>query len=163
MKERYLTDSYPETAGTRFLKQHNLPFLAQYYPQEIEGSAQFTADYLGQPLHLIVKSIVFIDESYKGYMVLMHGDCSIDTKRMRKLLGVKKLRPAPFEYAHKWTGYQFGGTSPFGIRAVLPIYVESTILELPHLYINGGKRGLILKITPDLLEFIGAIPVKVAK
>lgn len=159
----FSADGYPKTPATRFLEAAEIPFLATYYRQEIEGSAQFTADYLGLSLHQIVKSIVFMDEAHKGYMVLMHGDRSIDTKGLRKILGVKKLRPAPYEYAHKWTGYEFGGTSPFGMRAKLPVFVESTILEFSHFYINGGKRGLILQLSPEALQPLQPTVVNVAK
>ncbi len=152
-----------KTPATLFLDRHQFPYEIFECTGEIEGTAQFMADFLGVPCHEVIKSIVFMDEMNKGYMVLQHGDQTIDTKILRKAFGVKSIRPAPYEQAHKWTGYEFGGTSPFGIKANLPIFAESTIFEMETLFINGGKRGVNIKITPAILREIGVKPLEVTK
>ena len=152
-----------KTPATRFLDQHHFPYEIHECTGEIEGTAEFMANFLGVPCYEVIKSIVFMDEKYHGYMVLQHGDQTIDTKLLRKILGVKSVRAAPYDYAHKWTGYEFGGTSPFGIKANIPIYAERTIFEMESLFINGGKRGVNVKIKPDILRQIGVIPVEVSK
>lgn len=152
-----------KTPATLFLDRHKYPYELFECTGEIEGTAEFMANFLGVPCHEVIKSIVFMDEMNKGYMVLQHGDQTIDTKILRKVLGVKSIRPAPYEFAHKWTGYEFGGTSPFGIKAKLPIYAEQTIFEMETLFINGGKRGVNIKITPDILTKIGVRALEVTK
>ena len=152
-----------KTPATLFLDRKKLAYEVFECTGEIEGTAEFMANFLNVPLHDIIKSIVFMDERNKGYMVLQHGDLTIDTKILRKELGVKNVRPAPYEFAHKWTGYEFGGTSPFGIKANIPIFAESSIFEMESFYINGGKRGVNIKITPELLKAIGVKPIEVTK
>ena len=152
-----------KTPATLFLDRQKLPYEVFECQGEIEGTAEFMAEFLNVPIHQVIKSIVFADERGKGYMVLQHGDQSIDTKALRKLFNVKNLSPASYELAHKWTGYEFGGTSPFGIKAKLPIYAESSIFEMKSFFINGGRRGVSLKITPDLLLEIGVKPIEVTK
>lgn len=152
-----------KTPATLFLDRKKLAYEIFECTGEIEGTAEFMANFLNVPLHDIIKSIVFMDERNKGYMVLQHGDLTIDTKILRKELGVKNVRPAPYEFAHKWTGYEFGGTSPFGIKANIPIFAESSIFEMESFYINGGKRGVNIKITPELLKAIGVRPIAVTK
>lgn len=155
--------THVKTPATLFLDRQKMAYEVFECTGEIEGTADFMADFLGVPSHEVIKSIVFMDERNKGYMVLQHGDQTIDTKILRKVLGVKNVRPAPYEFAHKWTGYEFGGTSPFGIKAKLPIYAEKTIFEMEALFINGGKRGVNIRITPDLLTKIGVKPIEVTK
>ncbi len=152
-----------KTPATLFLDRQKLPYEVFECQGEIEGTAEFMAEFLNVPIHQVIKSIVFADERGKGYMVLQHGDQSIDTKALRKLFNVKNLSPASYELAHKWTGYEFGGTSPFGMKAKLPIYAESSIFEMKSFFINGGRRGVSLKITPDLLLEIGVKPIEVTK
>lgn len=154
---------FPKTPGIRYLEGENQPFEPFLYADKTLSGTKSTAEWLGVDEHLVIKSLVFIDENRKGLMVLMHGDCHVDTKTLANVAGVKKTEPAEYKDAHRWTGYEFGGTSPFGIRADLPIYAESTIFDLDELYINGGKRGFILKITPEVLRHRGAIPVNVSK
>lgn len=152
-----------KTPATRFLDQNKYEYEVFECTGEIEGTAEFMANFLGVPCYEVIKSIIFMDEKNHGYMVLQHGDQTIDTKILRKILNVKNVRPAPYEYAHKWTGYEFGGTSPFGIRANIPIYAERTIFDMETLFINGGKRGVNIKIKPELLTKIGVIPIDVTK
>ena len=152
-----------KTPATLFLDRQKIPYQVFECQGEIEGTAEFMASFLGVPTHQVIKSIVLSDEKHKGYMVLQHGDQTIDTKTLRKLFGVKHIVPASYELAHKWTGYEFGGTSPFGIKAKLPIYAERSILEMDSLFINGGRRGLSLKITPEALLQIGVKPIEATK
>lgn len=152
-----------KTPATLLLDRQKLPYEVFECTGEIEGTAEFMADFLGVPVHQVIKSIVLTDERSKGYMILQHGDQSIDTKGLRKTFGVKSVNPASYELAHKWTGYEFGGTSPFGIKANIPIYAESSIFEMDYLYINGGRRGVTLKITPDLLKKIGVKAIEATK
>lgn len=152
-----------KTPATLFLDRQKLPYEVFECSGEIEGTAEFMAEFLNVPVHQVIKSIVFTDERSKGYMVLQHGDQSVDTKALRKVFNVKNVSPASYELAHKWTGYEFGGTSPFGIKANIPIYAESTIFEMDSLFINGGRRGVSLKITPDLLRKIGVKPIEARK
>ncbi len=154
---------YPKTTAIHHLNRYKIEYEVFYYEQKEEGSAAFTASVLGVDLSDIVKSILFIDEEKRGVIALMRGDYHINSKKLAEQLGRKRLVPAPFEYAHRWTGYQFGGTSPFGIRAELPIAVERSLMEKPYLYINGGKRGLILKIHPDALKILDPIYVEVGE
>src|SRR5699024_3771214 len=106
-----------KTPATLFLDRQKLPYEVFECAGEVEGTAEFMADFLNVPVHQVIKSIVFTDERSKGYMVLQHGDQRIDTKTLRKEFNVKNVSPASYELAHKWTGYEFGGTSPFGIKA----------------------------------------------
>lgn len=152
-----------KTPATLFLDRQKLPYEVFECTGEVEGTAEFMADFLDVSVHQVIKSIVFADERGKGYMVLQHGDQSIDTKALRKVFNVKNVTPASYELAHKWTGYEFGGTSPFGIKANIPIFAESSILKMESLFINGGKRGVTLKITPDLLLKIGVKAIEVTK
>ncbi|WP_432786207.1 Cys-tRNA(Pro)/Cys-tRNA(Cys) deacylase YbaK [Oligella sp. MSHR50489EDL] len=152
-----------KTPATLFLDRQKIPYEVFECKGEIEGTAEFMAKFLGVPTHQVIKSIVLNDEKNKGYMVLQHGDQTIDTKTLRKIFGVKSVTPASYELAHKWTGYEFGGTSPFGIKANIPIYAESSIFEMETLFINGGRRGVNLKITPDALLQIGVKPIETTK
>ncbi|NLJ51234.1 MAG: hypothetical protein GX342_03675 [Alcaligenaceae bacterium] len=152
-----------KTPATLFLDRLKLPYELFECHGEVEGTAEFIAEFLNVPLHQVIKSIVFADEKRKGYMVLQHGDQSIDTKALRKVIDAKTVSPAAYELAHKWTGYEFGGTSPFGIKSRIPIYAESSIFEMESLFINGGRRGVTLKITPILLTEIGVKAIEVRK
>ncbi|QPT39429.1 Cys-tRNA(Pro)/Cys-tRNA(Cys) deacylase ybaK [Oligella ureolytica] len=152
-----------KTPATLFLDRQKLPYEVFECAGEVEGTAEFMADFLNVPVHQVIKSIVFTDERSKGYMVLQHGDQRIDTKTLRKEFNVKNVSPASYELAHKWTGYEFGGTSPFGIKANIPIYAEHTIFEMDSIFINGGRRGVSLKISPDLLHHIGVKAIEVSK
>jgi Cys-tRNA(Pro) deacylase len=118
---------------------------------------------LGVPEHEVVKTLVMQDEHGKGLLVLMHGDCKTSTKNLARQIGRKHVEPCTPEVAQKNSGYLVGGTSPFGLRKPLPVFVESSILELPKIWINGGRRGFLVGIDPKvLLTELGAEPVQCA-
>jgi Cys-tRNA(Pro) deacylase len=109
---------------------------------------------IGVPENLVVKTLVMETDQKKPLIILMHGDREVSTKRMTRIIGVKQVTPCDAITAQRYTGYQFGGTSPFGIRHPLPVYVEKTILDLRKIYINGGKRGFIIEINPQDLRTV---------
>lgn len=152
----------PSTPAIRHLKSAKIDFEAFEYEYQEKGGTQQTAKELNVDEHSVVKTLV-MDADGELIIVLMHGDKEVSTKELARLLSVKKVEPAEARKAMNSTGYQFGGTSPFGLRKNLPIYVEKTIMELPYIYINGGKRGLIVKIsTNDLEKLINFTLVNVA-
>ncbi len=151
----------PITTAIRHLRSANVDFEAFEYDYQEKGGTRQTALELGVDEHLVVKTLVF-DADGSLVIVLMHGDREVSTKEFARILGVKKVEPADQKKAMNATGYQFGGTSPFGLRKNLPIYMEESILELPYIFINGGKRGFIVKInTADLEKLINFQKVKV--
>jgi len=110
------------------------------------------AEKLGLPEHTLIKTIVMQTDTKKVILVLMHGDCEVSTKNLARFIGVKTVEPCDDRTASRHTGYEFGGTSPFGTRSTLPVYVEKTIFELPSILINGGKRGFLVEIDPAVLR-----------
>lgn len=153
----------PLTQAIRTLKRHGIAFCAHTYRYEEKGGTRVAARELGVDEHLTVKTLVMEDEAGRPFLVLMHGDREVSTKALARFLGVKSVRPCDPKAAHRHTGYFPGGISPFGTRRALTVYVEATILELPRLYINAGRKGLLAEITPDELKAILApVPVRVA-
>ncbi|HMM79073.1 MAG TPA: Cys-tRNA(Pro) deacylase [Pyrinomonadaceae bacterium] len=140
---------YPITPAVRFLREKAVEFAPHLYDYVEKGGTRESARQLGVDEHAVIKTLVFETNEKKPLIVLMHGDREVSTKTLARLLGVKSVEPATAESASKWTGYQFGGTSPFGTRTALPVYVEKTILSLEKIYINGGKRGFLIEIDPD--------------
>ena len=110
------------------------------------------------PEHAVIKTLVMESEASRPFIVLEHGDYQVSTKQLARILGVKRITPCVEEKAQKYTGYQVGGISPFGTRKSMPIYVEKSILTLDTLYINGGKRGFLIEITPD--DLVRALTVE---
>ena len=156
-------DKAPMTAAVRVLKQAGVPFTEHPYAYvERGGTAAFAAQ-AGVDEHAVVKTLVMEDEAKKPFVVLMHGDRDVSTKELARVLGVKSVHPCAPETAERHSGYMVGGTSPFGLRKPLPIYVEATVLELARIYINGGKRGFIVGLAPqDLVRVLEPKPVRVA-
>ena len=156
-------DKAPMTAAVRVLKQAGVPFTEHPYAYvERGGTAAFAAQ-AGVDEHAVVKTLVMEDEAKKAFVVLMHGDREVSTKELARVLGVKSVHPCAPETAERHSGYMVGGTSPFGLRKPLPIYVEATVLELARIYINGGKRGFIVGLAPqDLVRVLAPKPVRVA-
>lgn len=151
----------PVTAATRHLQSTKVDFEIFEYKYKEKGGTRQTSEELNVGEHSVVKTLVF-DADGQLIVVLMHGDMEVSTKTLARLLSVKKVEPAEQKKAINATGYQFGGTSPFGLRKKLPIFVEETILDLPEIYINGGKQGLIVKIaTSDLEKLIDFKKIKV--
>ncbi len=153
----------PVTAATRFLKQSDIKYDTHLYKYEDKSGAAGSALALGVDNHTVIKTLVFQDDSKKLLIVLMHGDCEVSTKSLARQLRVKSITPCSQDNAFRSTGYKFGGTSPFGTKKKLPIYFEETIVELPIIYINGGKRGFLMSMEPkQAMNFLKATAVNVA-
>jgi Cys-tRNA(Pro) deacylase len=153
----------PETPATQFLKGHKVSFSSHLYAYEEHGGTKVSARELNVSEHAVVKTLVFADENGKPLLVLMHGDRKVSAKELARQAGCRKVEPCAPEVAHRHTGYLVGGTSPFATRKALPIYLEKTILDLPLIYINGGRRGFLVGIHPhDLLRVLQPVIVEVA-
>jgi len=152
-----------QTPATAFLKAREVPFTEHTYDYVEHGGTEVPARSLGVPEHQIVKTLVMVDEVKKPLVVLMHGDRKVSTKNLARQAGRKSVEPCAPEVAQRHTGYQVGGTSPFGMKKALPVFVERSILELPEIYINGGRRGLLVRIrSADLARVLSVSPVDVA-
>ena len=143
---------YPVTPAIRFLREKKVAFKEHLYRYQEHGGTGVGAAELGLPEHMLVKTIVLQTDAKKVILVLMHGDCEVSTKNLARFMGVKSVEPCDDRTASRHTGYLFGGTSPFGTRSVLPVYVEKTIFELPSILINGGKRGFLVELDPAALR-----------
>jgi Cys-tRNA(Pro) deacylase len=151
----------PVTTAIRALRAASAEFEPLVYDYVEHGGTRHSAECLGVDEHAVVKTIVMETDAKKPFIVLMHGDREISAKQMARVLGVKSVAPCSPDTASRHTGYLVGGTSPFGTRKPLPVYAESTIFDLPHLIINGGRRGLLVKVTPDTLDRV-ARPTRVS-
>ena len=150
------------TPAIRALRAAGVTFEEHAYRYEDRGGTRVSARELGVDEHVIVKTLVLQDDDRRLLLVLMHGDLEVSLKALARTLGVKRVEPAAAAVAERATGYRFGGTSPFGTRQPLPTYVERSILALPRIYINGGARGLLVSLSPDVLaQVLGATPVEV--
>lgn len=153
----------PETPATQFLHKHRVAFSTHLYDYVEHGGTAVSARSLNVDEHAVVKTLVFQDENAKPLIVLMHGDRKVSAKELARQAGVKKVEPCKPEVAQRHTGYLVGGTSPFGTKKALPVYLEKTILNLPLIYINGGRRGFLVGIHPhDLLTLLQPTLVSVA-
>lgn len=141
-----------ETPATAFLKQHGVSYTEHPYAYEEHGGTEVSARELGVDEHAVVKTLVMEDQDAKPLLVLMHGDRKVSTKNLARQAGVKSIAPCKPEVANRHTGYLIGGTSPFGTRKAMPVYVEKTIFDLPKIYINGGRRGFLVGVLPDEIE-----------
>ena len=153
-----------ETPATVVLKKHAVAFTEHTYDYEERGGTRVSSEKLGVPEHAVVKTLVMEDEEKKPLIVLMHGDRKVSTKELARQAERKRIEPCKPEAAQRHTGYQIGGTSPFGMRKPLPVYVERSVLAMPFLYINGGRRGFLVRISvEDLQRAVKPIPVDVAR
>jgi Cys-tRNA(Pro) deacylase len=151
------------TPATAFLKARKVVFSEHTYEYVEHGGTEVPARSLGVPEHQIVKTLVMEDEARRPLVVLMHGDRKVSTKNLARQAGRKSVEPCKPEVAQRHTGYQVGGTSPFGMKKPLPVFVERSILELPEIYINGGRRGLLVRMrSADLGALLSVSPVDVA-
>ena len=141
----------PMTAAIRLLKQRKAEFTEHLYSYEERGGTTVSARELGVDEHQIIKTLVMEDEQRKLLIVLMHGDLEVSTKELARSVGVKTITPCNPDIALKHTGYQIGGTSPFATRKAIPVYMEATITALPRIYINGGKRGFLVNMSPQVV------------
>jgi len=149
---------YPVTPAIRFLREKKIPFTQHLYAYEEHGGTKASARVLNVDEHVVIKTLVMQTDEQRPLIVLMHGDKEVSTKQLARILNVKRIEPCDAATAQKRTGYLFGGTSPFGTRKQIPVYAEATIFSLRRIYINGGKRGFLVEITPsDLLK---ALPVE---
>jgi Cys-tRNA(Pro) deacylase len=153
----------PVTPAVRQLRAAGVPYTDHLYEYEEKGGTAVSARELGVDEHSVVKTLVMEDEQRNALMVLMHGDKQVSTKELARVLGVKAVQPCSPEAANRHTGYLVGGTSPFGTRKPLPVYMEQSILALERIYINGGKRGYLVGIEPARVQaLLAARPVSVA-
>ena len=153
----------PVTTAVRALREARVPFEPMLYPYEEHGGTAHAAASLAVPEHHVIKTLVFETDGRKPLIVLMHGDREVSTKQLARTIGVKQVHPCDTATAQRLTGYTVGGISPFGTRSRLPVYVERTILSLPRIYVNGGKRGFLVAIEPqDLIRVLAPTPADVA-
>ncbi len=152
-----------ETPATQWLRRHGIGFTEHVYDYVEHGGTAESARQLGVPEHEVVKTLVMQDEKAAPLVVLMHGDRQVSLKALARQIGSKKVEPCRPEVAERHSGYRVGGTSPFGTRKAMPVYVEASILELPRICINGGQRGYLVGIAPAVLtRALGARPVACA-
>jgi Cys-tRNA(Pro) deacylase len=152
-----------ETPATAWLKAHGVAYTEHPYEYLEHGGAQHSAQVLGLDPFAVVKTLIMQDESAKPLVVLMHGNRTVSTKNLARQIGAKSVEPCKPEVANRHSGYLVGGTSPFGLKRGMPIWVESTILELPRICINGGRRGFLVGLDPVVLTNpLGARPVQCA-
>jgi Cys-tRNA(Pro) deacylase len=156
-------DKFPATQAVRFLKDKNVPFVLRLYKYQEKGGTEAAARELGVDEHLVVKTLVMEDDTGNPLLILMHGDREVSTKALARTIGVKTVTPCTAEAANRHTGYMVGGISPFGTRKALRVFVEASILDLPKICINAGKRGFLAEISAaDLKKVLNPIPVNVA-
>jgi Cys-tRNA(Pro) deacylase len=152
-----------KTPATEFLAKHGVTYTEHEYDFVEHGGTRVSSEALAVPEHEVVKTLVMQDEQAKPLIVLMHGDRKVSTKNLARQAGRKSIEPCKPEVAQRHTGYQVGGTSPFGTRKPLPVYMERSIAGLPAIYVNGGRRGFLVKITTkDLLKVLSPQLVDVA-
>jgi Cys-tRNA(Pro) deacylase len=152
-----------ETPATQMLRQAGVEFTEHPYDYVDHGGTAESASQLGVDEHAVVKTLVMQDDKAQPLIVLMHGDKTVSTKNLAREISVKHVEPCKPEVAQRHSGYQVGGTSPFGIRKAMPIYVEAGVLELPRIYINGGRRGYLVGISPAVLtQLLAARAVRCA-
>ena len=146
-----------ETPATQALRRAGVAFTEHPYDYIEHGGTAESARQLGVPEHAVIKTLVMQDDSAQPLIVLMHGDNVVSTKKLAREIGVKSVEPCKPEVAQRHSGYLVGGTSPFGLRKALPVWVEASVLELPHICINGGRRGFLVGIEPQVLaQLLGA-------
>ena len=150
------------TPAIHALRRHGVPFSEHSYRYEEHGGTRVSARELDVPEHSIVKTLVMEDDRKRALIVLMHGDREVSTKALARAIGAKTVTPCQPDVAERHTGYMVGGTSPFGTRKALPVYVEQTILDLDSVYLNGGRRGFLVALAPQaFVEVLHATPVSV--
>jgi len=159
MKKKHVS----ETPATQSLRLAGVPFSEHPYDYVERGGTAESARQLGVPENEVVKTLVMQDEKAQPLIVLMHGDKQVSTKNLARDIGAKSVQPCAPDVAQRHSGYLVGGTSPFGTRKPMPVYVEATVLELPRVLINGGRRGYLVGIAPAVLvQLLGAQPVRCA-
>ena len=151
------------TPAIHFLRKHQVAFTEHPYRFEEHGGTRVSSRELGVDEHSVVKTLVMEDEAKRPLIVLMHGDREVSTRQLARQTGHKTIEPCDPAVAQRHTGYAVGGTSPFGTRKPLPVFVERSVLDLERVYVNGGRRGLLVGVAPvELTRVLGATPVNVA-
>jgi Cys-tRNA(Pro) deacylase len=157
-------EEFPVTAATRVLKQHGVAWESRLFAYEDKGGTRASSAALGIDEHLIAKTLILEDDTRSPLCVVMHGDLEVSARELGRQLGHRNVAMAAPETASKHSGYLVGGTSPFGLRKAMPVYVESSIFELPRIWLNGGKRGFIIGIDPAVLRTVlDAQPVQAGR
>ncbi len=156
-------DHASETPATQLLKRCGVPYTEHLYDYVDHGGTTESAKQLGVDEHSVIKTLVMEDEHAKPLIILMHGDRQVSTKELARQIKVKKVQPCKPEVAQRHSGYLVGGTSPFGTKKPMPVFVEETVLQLPRIVINGGRRGYLVGLSPDVLTtLLGAQSVRCA-
>ena len=143
-----MKDRHPATVAVRVLREHGVAFTHHPYAYVERGGTEVSARELGVSEHAVIKTLVMEDDRGSPLLVLMHGDREVSMKNLARLLGVKSIAPCAPATADRHSGYQVGGTSPFGTRRAMPVYMQRSIVELPYVYINGGRRGYLVGMAP---------------
>ena len=152
-----------ETPATQLLRAHKVAFTEHPYEYMEHGGAQRGAEMLGLDPFMVIKTLVMQDQDARPLVVLMHGNRTVSTKNLARQIGAKSVEPCTPEVAQRHSGYLVGGTSPFGTRREMPVYVEATVLALPRIVLNGGRRGYLIGIDPQVcVQLLGATPVECA-
>jgi Cys-tRNA(Pro) deacylase len=158
-----MATDYPITLAIRVLRQNAVEFTAHLYAYEARGGTRVSSAQLGVEEFAVVKTLIFEDDSKKPLCVLMHGNREVSAKNLARKIGVKSVVPCAPEVADRHSGYQVGGTSPFGLKRAMPVYCEKTITEMPRIYINGGARGFLVGLDPrELVRVLKPTLVEVA-
>ncbi|QLG87975.1 Cys-tRNA(Pro) deacylase [Chitinibacter bivalviorum] len=147
-----MSEKAPVTQAIRVLRQHKIDFTEHLYAYEEKGGTAVSARELGVDEHCVIKTLVMEDEKKQPLVVLMHGDCEVSTKNLARFIGCKTITPCAPEVANKHSGYMVGGTSPLGTKKTMPVYLQQSILPLEKIYLNGGKRGFLVGMTPAQLQ-----------
>ena len=153
----------PATSAVRVLREHHVEYTDHPYDYELRGGTQVSARALGVDEHAVVKTLIMEDDRRRPMIVLMHGDREVSTRKLARFLDVKHVTPCDPAVADRHSGYQVGGTSPFGTRKAMPVYMERSIAGLPYLYVNGGRKGYLVGMAPaELVRVLHPIAVDVA-
>jgi Cys-tRNA(Pro) deacylase len=153
----------PVTNALRVLREHRVTWTDHPYPYEDRGGTAVSARALGVDEHACIKTLIMEDDAKRPMIVLMHGDREVSTKNLARAIGVKSVQPCAADVADRHSGYQVGGTSPFGTRRAMPVYLQRSIVDLPYLYVNGGRRGYLVGMTPsDLVRVLAPTLLDIA-
>lgn len=158
-----MSEKQPVTLAIRELLKHKVEFQGHLYPYEEKGGTSASSAALGVPEHNVIKTLIMETDKKTPLIVLMHGDRQVSTKQLARLINVKTITPCAPDIADKHSGYQVGGTSPFGTKRVMPVYMEKSILDIETVYINGGKRGFLVALkSSEIVRVLKPILVEIA-
>lgn len=157
------TSHISETPATQQLREHGIAFREHVYDWQPHGGAKQCAQALGVDAFCVIKTLVMHNQDAQPLVVLMHGNCNVSTKALARQTGMKRITPCPVAQAQRHSGYLVGGTSPFGLRHAMPIFMERSILQLPSILLNGGRRGYLIELAPQVcVQLLNATPVDCA-